>query len=416
MSNKGGRKQVDEFTRKKGVNDRSKDRELEKRQGGHGKGRREADRTLDAVPILDKGDPNYDEQADQDSAVLMTDENFSVGSPPRNDYATRRTFQPCKHSLPDFKKAVIKMCEEYFSAEDIEEVGRSLVELESPSFHYEFVKRVITMSMDRKERERELVSRLLSGLYAYDRGLLSTNQIGKGFERLFEVVDDLELDIPQARAILTQFLARAVVDELLPPSFLSDPLVEGMGGEVVENAIKMLSTYHGTSRVEKVWGPGDGRSVPELKQATDQLLQEYLLSQELTEASRCVKELQCPYFHHEVVKRAVTNALDKSGDLRAAMSRLLSTLHKDQVVSVDQMVQGFDRLSEILPDLVLDTPNAAQIIEEFVITGKDDGYLPKDYQLGGQRERASSAAQEQADAAFAVSAVVSGQPPQAPAQ
>jgi programmed cell death protein 4 len=284
MSTKGNRKvKADEFTRKKGVNDRSKDRELEKKQGGHGKGRREADETLEPVQVLGEGDPNFDELK-KEGAILTTDE--FVGSPPRNAYVTQRHFQPCKHSLPEFKKAVIKIITEYFSAEDVEEVGRSLAELESPFFHYEFVKRVITMSMDRKEKERELVSRLLSALYAYDRGLLSTNQIGKGFERLFEVVDDLELDIPSARPILTQFLARAVVDELLPPSFLSDPLVEGMGGEVVENAIKMLSTYHGTSRVEKVWGPGDGRSVPELKTATDQLCQEYLLSQDLEEAIR----------------------------------------------------------------------------------------------------------------------------------
>jgi hypothetical protein len=34
------------------------------------------------------------------------------------------------------------------------------------------------------------------------------------------VVDDLEIDIPQARQNLAMFLARAIVDELLPPSFL----------------------------------------------------------------------------------------------------------------------------------------------------------------------------------------------------
>lgn len=38
--------------------------------------------------------------------------------------------------------------------------------------------------------------------------------------------------------------------------------------------------------------------------------QEFLLSRQLEEAARCVRELACPHFHHEVVKRAVVSALD----------------------------------------------------------------------------------------------------------
>lgn len=52
----------------------------------------------------------------------------------------------------------------------------------------------ISMSLDQKDRERELVSKLLSGLYP---DVLTTEDIGKGFERLFEIVDDLALDAPR---------------------------------------------------------------------------------------------------------------------------------------------------------------------------------------------------------------------------
>jgi hypothetical protein len=37
--------------------------------------------------------------------------------------------------------------------------------------------------------------------------------IGKGFERLFELADELEKDVPTARESITIFLARCVVDE-----------------------------------------------------------------------------------------------------------------------------------------------------------------------------------------------------------
>jgi programmed cell death protein 4 len=44
----------------------------------------------------------------------------------------------------------------------------------------------------------------------------------------------------------------------------------------------------------------DGRPVEEMKIAIDQLLQEYLLSSDLEEATRCIKELNAPLFSHEV--------------------------------------------------------------------------------------------------------------------
>jgi len=58
---------------------------------------------------------------------------------------------------------------------------------------------------------------------------------------------------------------------------------------------------------------------------------EYLLSRQLEEASRCVRELSVPHFHHEIVKRAVVTALDKSDEDRQAMSSLLAYLQANEV-------------------------------------------------------------------------------------
>lgn len=54
------------------------------------------------------------------------------------------------------------------------------------------------------------------------------------------------------------FLARAVVDEILPPSFLSDPLVQGLGGEVVEHAKLLLSRDHMGARYHPPQGSWRG--------------------------------------------------------------------------------------------------------------------------------------------------------------
>jgi programmed cell death protein 4 len=165
----------------------------------------------------------------------------------------------------------------------LEEIKRTVTELDCPEYAYELVKRAISMSLDRSDRAREQISQLLSSCYP---DILSTNMIGKGFERLFELVDELVKDVPSARDQLATFLARCVIDEVLPPAFLSDIVVRNLGGDIVEHAKRMLSREHASAMLERPWGPGDGRPVQELKVAVDLLLQEYILSSDTAEACR----------------------------------------------------------------------------------------------------------------------------------
>jgi programmed cell death protein 4 len=232
------------------------------------------------------------------------------------------------------------------------------------------------MSLDKSYRERELVSQFFSIGYP---DVLSTNIIGKGFERLFELIDELEKDVPSAKDDVSIFLARCVIDEVLPPAFLSDVVVCNLGGEIVEHAKKLLSREHGGAKLEHIWGPGDGRPVEAMKIAIDQLLQEYLLSRQLDEANRCIRELNAPHFHHEIVKRAVTQALDKPEEQRQAMSSMLSYLVAEDVISHQQVLQGFRRVNSLVPELMLDTPSAPVLVAEFVARAIQDGILPADF-------------------------------------
>ncbi len=116
--------------------------------------------------------------------------------------------------------------------------------------------------MDKHEKERESVSRALSELYLNG---LTPLQIAQGLRRALVSADDLELDIPSAINMLSIFAARAVVNEIVPPKFLEDPFLVKHAPNVVAEAIKKLSINHGTVRMEKGWGPGDGRPVEELK-------------------------------------------------------------------------------------------------------------------------------------------------------
>jgi len=253
-------------------------------------------------------------------------------------------------------------------------------DIDAPEYSYEFVKRLLNHSCDKGDRERELVSQLLSALYP---DILSSSMVGKGFERLFEIADEIEKDAPAAKHILATFLARAVVDEVLPPSFLGDSVICNLGGEVVDLAKLMLSRDHGGAKLERSWGPGDGRPVEEMKVVVDQILQEYLLSRDSDEAVRCISELNAPLFLHEVTKRAVSNAMDKPEEEQVLMSHLLDRLHKSEVLSAQQAEKGYNRLHCILPDLVLDTPNASTVLAGFVKRAKDCGLLLSTYEPAG---------------------------------
>lgn len=277
-------------------------------------------------------------------------------------------------NLQAYKLRVRSILDEFFTAEDFEEVARGLDETGAPVFRYEFVKRAIVMAMGRSARDRELLSRLFSHLY--DRHVLKPESVGKGFERLFEQVDDLSIDYHDAPQVLANFLARAVADELLPPAFLSDSLVEDLGGEVVTQAKVLLSMPHAAARLERVWGPGSTEDLTELKESIRMALEEYLDTRDLNEAARCLGELKLSHFRHEVVKRSLVLGLERSDPDRELLSALLAHLSARGDLSEDNAVRGFRRVREDLPDLELDVPMARTEFGKFLERAIADGVLP----------------------------------------
>jgi programmed cell death protein 4 len=143
----------------------------------------------------------------------------------------------------------------------------------------------------------------------------------------------------------------------------------------------MLSRDHGGGLLDRSWGPGDGRPVEEMKVAVDQCLQEYLYSGDVDEAARCIHELNAKLFYHEVVKRAVVHALDKSAEQQQQMSNLLQYLMERDQLSASQAVKGFQRLNGMIGELVLDSPTASAVVSNFISRAVEDGVLPSDFKV-----------------------------------
>jgi programmed cell death protein 4 len=266
---------------------------------------------------------------------------------------------------------------EYFISADIDEFLSCIQEIDVPAYNYEIVKRSINISLDKDDKERELVSKMLSAGYP---NILSTSCISKGFERLFEISDEIEKDVPQAINMIGDFVARCVADEVLNPSFLIDPIICNLGGAIIDHAKRMLSRDHAGARLEKIWGPGDGRPVEELKIAVDSILQEYILARDIEEAERCIKQLSATHFHYEIVKRAIVIVLDKSEFDHAQIFSLLLYLFERGLFSELQIELGFQKVLSIIDDLILDTPKAATIVRKFIDLSVEKKMLSAEFQ------------------------------------
>ena len=86
----------------------------------------------------------------------------------------------------------------------------------------------IELALERRDLERELISQLLSALYATE---ISMAEIVRGFEHLLARVDDLAIDNPQASEHLAAFMTRRVLGAASNPfaalrhdALLSSPL------------------------------------------------------------------------------------------------------------------------------------------------------------------------------------------------
>ncbi|KAH7279364.1 hypothetical protein KP509_37G016200 [Ceratopteris richardii] len=278
-----------------------------------------------------------------------------------------------------FKQKVTAIIQEYFLSDDISEVIRSLEELSSPHLNAVFVKRVVTLAMDRKNREKEMASVLLSSLCGK---VISSEDVAKSFVNMLETAEDTALDIPDAANELAFFLARTVVDAILVPVHLDEIKEQlkpdSLGTDVVNSARSLLAARHAGERILRCWGGGSGWVMDDVKEKIVRLLEEFEAVGDVTEACRCIREIDMSFFHHEVVKKALVMAMEKQND------NLLDLLHEcsDQgLITVDQMTKGFKRVADSIDDLVLDIPNAKEKFMQYVQKAKSYGWFNQDWPM-----------------------------------
>ena len=213
-----------------------------------------------------------------------------------------------------------------------------------------------------------------------------------GFIILLQRVEGLYKDVPDVLELLSSFIGRAIVDEVLAPSFLDhvETLQTDMGYAVINHVKHLLAgpQHKVDDLLLNVWGTNSSKSIASMKSAIKLIISEYLISRELDEALTAIQELNIPMFHHEIVKQLIPSVTDyyvakdllvESSNAQtmsaAEMERLnipkelygkamqielaidlISTALEHNIMAIEQIRAGFKRLRERMDDYKLDCP------------------------------------------------------------
>lgn len=104
-------------------------------------------------------------------------------------------------------KEMNEVLREYVVGRDMKEAERCLVELEVAHFHHEFVYETVVMAI---ESIRQEVEEVLCGLlkHLYEACIVSPEQMEQAFQRVFDDMADIVIDVPLAYAMLDRIVER----------------------------------------------------------------------------------------------------------------------------------------------------------------------------------------------------------------
>jgi hypothetical protein len=170
-----------------------------KGNGGNGT---DSDHGSGAVGALNVDDPLYVPEEDDDPRSYVLSSGGCGGDVDgatiAGQYETtivRPVYGPLL-TLSEFKIRCSDIVREYFDSSDISEVIRCVIELGCRQYHSELIKRAMSLGMDEGPRERELISRLLACLHPNP---LTDEEMEGGFELVLDSIEDLCIDIPDAK-------------------------------------------------------------------------------------------------------------------------------------------------------------------------------------------------------------------------
>lgn len=297
-----------------------------------------------------------------------------------------------KQHLQRFKEYKAKLenyvVKEFLISGSLEDLPKMLEDLGHPEFRHEVVRRLIKAAMGRTDVEREVVSVALSSNFGTgDSGCFSSDDILVGFLRLFGELEDVHIDVPDAPALLTKFLVRAIADELLPPIVILDLLRLGFGGEEGRRAARMAKEWvlevrqalTSLSRFQRIWTATDpdNEESRRFKNEIRTILTEHFADEDTTATRAALDALEMtPDQGPEFVRKALEFAMERGERERVALLTLFKSLMETSDLNERWLEAGFDACMRRLPELQVDIPLARDLLNELAANAKERRLLP----------------------------------------
>ncbi|EEC06780.1 programmed cell death protein 4 [Ixodes scapularis] len=140
-------------------------------------------------------------------------------------------------------KKIQMLLKEYLCSGDVNEAIRCLQDLEVPHFHHELVYEAVVMVIeDMGDMAMELMCKLLRTLDA--SVIVTPEQMKRGFDRVFQEMPDICIDVPAAYTVLEKFVTKCTgsgflsreIAKTMPARGRKRFVSEGDGGRLKEDA------------------------------------------------------------------------------------------------------------------------------------------------------------------------------------
>jgi len=194
----------------------------------------------------EENEPDYDDSADEDDEDEDDDEEEDEED---EDIPASRPSRPKPNSLipsdrkltrEEFQEQTMRLLEEFVETEDTDEAISCVRDLHSPEFHSLVIELALIMVMERDDRTRRLIPKLLAAFRKEPD--FSTLDYGHVFRNLVEAIPDIVLDSPKACMHIGVCIGQGLAHEYIPQdlfakSELLEPLVNSGQAERILTAI-----------------------------------------------------------------------------------------------------------------------------------------------------------------------------------
>lgn len=250
--------------------------------------------------------------------------------------------------------------------------------LKRNKLHSYIFARTVQVTLDKTESEHEVAWGLLELLSTAK--LFTTRDIRRGFDRIYRNMTEIMIDAPNAPEIVLELLANTVIGKALNTNSIirvpSSVYNLGQGSYVLRNVKQeMISVVDGVRNSQEIVVGDLIETIAETKEKIIEMIREYYasgVSESIIEYAKTNK-----IYGSIVVRKAVELALDRDNKDKELCSRLIGEL--SGYCSPETLVEGFDDILWNSKELIIDVPEAGDIISKFLARAVVDDCLPSNY-------------------------------------